>query len=402
MLDTLKNLFSKKKESEFYSEFPNGGFLNNVNTTNKSALTLSAFYNGIEILCNDYAKLPKTVFKKEKGDRIKQDAHPITYLIAKRPNELMTAFMFDKMMLQYAILKGNAYALIGRNKYGKPVALHLIEQDKTPVQVKKYKNKLWYIIEDEIYDSNDVLHVPGFSFNGYYGIGVVSFAAQSLGVNLSSQEYASDYYSSKGESVIVLTSPKDMDPDAKKKLSRAVTAKLSGKGLIKTMILDESTSFNQLKLTPQESQFLQTHTNGVLEVARWLNLPPHKLKSMEHATFSNIEHQEIAHVSDSILPWALKFKNEYEVKIFSKKEVTEGYFIKFNTESLIRADMVTMGDYLTKLVSMGILTRNDARVLLDFNKIEGLESPLTPVNTQMIEQINLKIQEIKQSLENVK
>ena len=64
-----------------------------------SAKTLSAFYNGITILCNDYAKLPKYVIKKDGEDRKKETSHPVNKLVAKRPNAFMSAFNYDSIMI---------------------------------------------------------------------------------------------------------------------------------------------------------------------------------------------------------------------------------------------------------------------------------------------------------------
>ena len=85
---------------------------NGVPVNEKTALQLSAFYNGIDIITNDFAKLPKAVFQKTEKGRIKISNHNVQYLIAKRPNQYMSAFSFNKLMLMNAILKGNAYAII--------------------------------------------------------------------------------------------------------------------------------------------------------------------------------------------------------------------------------------------------------------------------------------------------
>ena len=221
----LKPLFTR-------SAFPvnlNNGFSffgastkNGLPVTVNTSLTISAFYNGIEIITNDYAKLPKSVFQKTDDSRIRKPNHAVNNLISKRPNNLMTAFMFDKMMLQYAVLKGNAYAQIIRNNAGVPVELQLIDQDAHPVEVVEYNNKLFYKFNGVIVAAADMIHIPGFSFNGITGISVITHAANSLGIDLSSTEYASDYYNTKGVGVGVLTTAKEMDADAKIRYSAAL------------------------------------------------------------------------------------------------------------------------------------------------------------------------------------
>ena len=72
------------------SSTKNGSPVNNT-----SALTLSAFYNGVTILCNDYAKLPKHVVQKVESNTNRTALHPVDYLINQKPNQYMNAFGFD-------------------------------------------------------------------------------------------------------------------------------------------------------------------------------------------------------------------------------------------------------------------------------------------------------------------
>lgn len=371
------------------------GKLVNQNTS----LTLSAFYNGIEIITNDFAKLPKAVYKKEADSRNKQSNHPVNYLISKRPNQYMTAFMFDKMMIQYAILKGNGYAQIIRNELATPIAFELIDQDKTPVEVIKYNNLLWYKVNGKIIRAEDMLHIPGFSFNGITGVSVITAAANSLGINLSAQEFATDYYETKGVGVGVVGTTKEMDATAKIRYGQALSEALSkANSDFNVAVVDEGASFNHIKITPQESQFLLTQKNGVEEVARWLNLYPHKLKTLDNINNSITENLEIQHVLDSMMPWAMKFEQEYDVKLFSQAEINAGYYIKANLTVLLRGDLKARAEFYSKLVLLGVITRNEARAFEDLNPLEGLEDPLTPVNTQTMEQIDMKLEQLKKDI----
>lgn len=364
----------------------------------KAALTLSAFYNGITVICNDYAKLPKGVFQKSKNGkgRTALFSHPVKYLIDKKPNQYMTAFNFDFIMLSAAILKGNSYAYIERNKLtSDPLALQYIDQDKTFVEVKLYNDKLWYKFDGKTIPADDMLHVPGFSFNGVTGIGVIRHAANSLGVSLSAQKYATDYYEQKSMGTGIITTDKDMKPDAKTRYSNAFTDMLSKKQSYKVPVLDNGMGFTQIKVTAQEAQFLLAGENGVNEVARWLNISAQKLKNNKDVNNSISESLERQHVSDSILPWAIKFQQEYDSKLFTISELKAGIYTKFNTESLLSADKSAQAEYWSKLIFAGVYVRNEVRAMLDLNPLNGLDEPLTPVNVQLMEQIDAKLNQLK-------
>lgn len=366
----------------------------------KTALTLSSFYCGINIICNDYAKLPKGVYQKTDNTR-NAIQHPVKYLIDKRPNQYMTAFMFDSMIIKAAILKGNGYAYIQRNKVtAYPEALQLIDQEKTPVTVYKYQDQLWYKYDGKTIPATDMLHIPGFSFNGITGVGVVTHAARSLGVNLASETFAAEYYDGKGVGTGVLTTTKSMKDEAKTRYSEALSAMFGKKAKWVVPIIDEASKFEHIKVTPQEAQFLLSSEHGVNEVARWLNINPVKLGNIKDSNNSITESLQIEHVSDSILPWAIKVQQEYDAKLFSKQEIQNGIYTKFNTESLLAADKSTQADYWSKLILAGVYTRNEVRAMLELNSLDGLDEALTPVNTQTMEQIDAKLAELNKNLQN--
>lgn len=357
---------------------------NGTVVSNTSALTLSAFYNAITIICNDYAKLPKHVIQKTSEGTFKYSKHPVEYLINKRPNEYMNAFGFDALLIKCALLKGNGYAEIIRNDFaGVPQSLEYIDESKTPVTIFKSEGKLFYEFGGKVIEGSNMLHFRSlFSDNGITGIGIVKFAARSLGVSLSSQEFAEEYYNSKGIGLGVVTSAKDIDTDGKTRLAAGISADLTAKssGKFGVTVLDQMGSFQHIKITPQEAMFLETNQMAIGEVARWLNIPVYKLKDTQNQNNSNMEHQSIQHVSDSILPWSMINEQEYSFKLFTQTERENGLRVKFNTNSLLLSDKKTQAEYYKTMVHLKSMTPNEVRDLEDMNPIEGGDVPFYPLN----------------------
>jgi len=73
------------------------------------------------------------------------------------------------------------------------------------------------------------------------------------------------------------------------------SAKMASQSKFKVPMLDEGMKYKSISITPAEAQFLETNKNGVLEVCRWLNIAPHKLKELGNANYSNIYQQSIEH-----------------------------------------------------------------------------------------------------------
>jgi phage portal protein BeeE len=53
-------------------------------------------------------------------------------------------------------------------------------------------------------------------------------------------------------------------------------------------------------MTAEQAQFLETRKFQRNEIAAMFGVPPHKIGDLERATFSNIEHQAIEVVTDTI------------------------------------------------------------------------------------------------------
>lgn len=351
----------------------------------KTALTLSAFYNGVDQLSNDIAKLPKYVLKKDGEKRIRFNDHPVNYLISQRPNNLMNAFDFWKIVRVSKILKGNAFVEIIRNaKSGFPE--ELIFRDHDDMEVLRYKDRLYYRYKGRVVDSENMLHFKGFSFDGIIGIGVVRFAAMQIGVSLEAQKYNGNIYKDRGLTYGVIESDKPITSPNKQAISEGFTAKLNAKDVHKVPVLDEGLKYKPITITPAEALFLETNRQGVIEICRWLNIAPHKLKDLTNANYSNIYQQSIEHVQDSVMPGVVSDEQEINNKLFSKEEAGIVY-TRFNISALLRGDLDMKQKFYTAMVYSGIYTRNEVRALEDMNPLDGLDEPLQPVNMQALSQI---------------
>lgn len=348
----------------------------------KSALTLSAFYNAVDILSDDIAKLPKHIFFKDGEKRNKDQSHHLNYLLSVRPNGKMTPYTFWKTIETIRLIKGNCYVQkeIDQNT-GKEIALHIRKNED--VTVYEDNNQLWYKYKGNTYPSADFLHFIGFSTDGKLGVGVVAHAAKSLGVALESQDYGQTIYKNRGLSYGTIETETAVDPTNKKAIETAFSNKLATKEVHNVAILDEGFKYKSIAITPAEAQFLETNKNGILEVCRWLNIAPHLLKDLTQANYSNIYQQSIEHVQLSVLPRVIAKEQELNYKCLTKKEQAS-YYIKFNIASLLRGDLESKSKFYTSMVYASIYTPNEVRALEDLNPIDGLDQPLQPVNMQSL------------------
>ncbi len=65
----------------------------------------------------------------------------------------------------------------------------------------------------------------------------------------------------------------------------------------------EGMKYHEIAVPPEKAQFLDTRKFQINDVARIIGVPPHKLAEMTNSTYSNIEHQSIEYIQDTIGPW---------------------------------------------------------------------------------------------------
>lgn len=102
---------------------------------------------------------------------------------------------------------------------------------------------------------------------------------------------------------------------------------------------------------------------GTVHNCRWFGVPPHKIYKLLNATFSNIEHQSIEVVQDSLIPWARRFEDETKFKLLGQNRA--GYTNKFNMNALLRGDTKTRLEYYRGLREIGVFHADDIRALED-------------------------------------
>lgn len=375
-----------------FIDFFGGGATTTTTVNNKTALTISAYYCGVNQIANDIAKLPKGVFQKE-GTNRNAVSHPIKFIINKEPNAIMSGFTFYFIMMQAVINRGNGVAQIVRNpNTGTVLALNFIHPNDLR-DIKNIDGKLWYYTTFGVLPAEDVIHILGYSNDGITGQSVISYAAETLGIAKASQTFSASNFENRGLGFGVVESEKSIDATPKKQIENAINTKLSASGKIKTVMLDEGMTYKPITLNMQEAQLIDQQKFSVIDIARFLNISPRKLKDYSINNYASAYQDGTDHVLDSLQPYTKKWEQELDRKLFTPSEKNSDYYIRFNDSILLRGDLSAKGSYYTQMAFGGIMTRNEIRRLEELNDLDGLNEPLTPVNTMIPAQIDKKLKD---------
>jgi hypothetical protein len=134
------------------------------------------------------------------------------------------------------------------------------------------------------------------------------------------------------------------------------------------MILEEGMKFNKNTIPLEDAQFLLSRQFQIQEIARWLNITPHKLKDLSRSTFSNIEHLQIEYIQDTIQPICELFESEINTQLI-EPDLQERLFAEFLLESLLRGDTQSRNAALAIQRQWGIINADEWRAVENMNPL---------------------------------
>jgi len=345
------------------------------NLTYESALTYSAVWACVRVISEALSGVGWHAFERRPDNpRFRFPVEDDTaWLLGVQANPETSAFDWRQVMLMYALTWGNGYAEIERTNSGRPLWLWQIHPSRVEVVRDKDSGQLWYEVDNEVGTSKtrlrpeNVFHLKGIGPDGLVGWSIIEMARKSIKLGLQEEKFGSDFF---GRGVMpggVLNIPQRLDSEQRKELRRDFESLYAGsRNQHRVVVLSGGQTFTPATLPNNDAQFLESRTFQVQEICRWYGVPPHKLADLIRATFSNIEEQERAFVTDCLLPWARRLESEADIKLFGAKQRGRR-FTRLNLDALMRGNSETQTKTVTQKVQSGLMTPDEGREYFDLN-----------------------------------
>ena len=293
----------------------------------RTAMQYTPFWASVRIISGTLAFLPFLVYRREEDGKVRVPTHPAFKLLHDRANEFIDALTLKETLQAHALSYGNGFAEIQRNGAGRPVALWPL-----------LPNRVWRRIGDDgkpfyelrlpdgtttLLDDLNVLHIKGLGFDGYTGYNVVAMQKESIGYGIAVKEYAGRFFSGDATPGGVLEHPQNLSKTALDNLYASWKNRHQGLNSSQRLqILEEGMKYTPIGVNPEQAQSLEVQKYTVDDCARIFNIPPHKLASMDRATFclpADVEvytedgPKSIADVSVGENVWSLNKKDSWQL-----------------------------------------------------------------------------------------
>ena len=362
--------------------------LGNMGGSNASqAMRVAAVYACVRLLAGGLSMLPIYQYRITDKGRKRVYGSDLERLLNLEPAPMYSAAAHWEGVMADILLRGDAFTYINRTRTGK--VLELVPLDWGSVSIRRdysvWPNRLKYYICDGMRtwgcDSDDMLHFPGFGFDGERSMSVLAYAACNAVKNASAMDkFAGSFFERGANPSIVLTTEKAMSEDLIEKTRQEFVKRYSGVENMNAhpLVLTEGLKAEKLTISAADAQLIEARQFQVVDIARAFGVPPHMIGETSASTSwgSGIESMNRAFVTFSLNPHLKRIEQELNRKLIGKNQ-----FFEVDREALMVGDSKAQSDYMKAMLGgpgsgPGIMTVNEVRRMKNLPPINGLADQL--------------------------
>lgn len=357
-----------------------------------TALNYAALYSCVSLIAGTISSLPLKVYRRrEDGGQDEAPDAPEYDRLQVEFNPNTSAMSGREATLGHLLTWGNSYAQVVRNRLPSRDVIRL--QPIGPDIVDPRMNNSGELVYD-VYDRetgnvadtlrrDEVLHVPGISFDGMQGYSTVRIARSVLRAGMA-QDREAERFITRGirPPGAVKFPPGKKFADEKQAIKYRDTFRRlhsQEEGSLNVLILEDGADWMQLGVDPVSAQLLESRAFSIQEVCSIYHVPPHMVGSVSKVTSwgSGIEEMTIGFVVYALLPILRRVEQEYNRKLFARDRTL---FCEHVLSGLLRGDTLKQAQAIQIYMQWGLLTVNEARRLLGWNPIPGGNVRYYPLN----------------------
>ena len=333
-----------------------------VAVNEQNAMQLMAVFTAVKILSEAFAQVPLKVYRRRSdGSREEAREHPLFKVLHDQPNAEMTSFTLREVMLGHIALWGNSYCEISRNFQGDIIGLWPLLPNKT----KPYRTKSGALVyltrvqkdpasvnaeEEIVLPARNVLHTPGFGFDGLKGLSVIGTVREGIGLAFAYEAFGSYFFGNNTVPGLTLTTDQPMKKEQVDELERRIREGHEGlTNSQRLMILTSGLKPVQVGMPLEDAQFLEQRKFTRSEIFGLYRIAPHLSNDGDKVSTwgTGIEQMSIGHVVYTMLPYFKRFEQSMNMRLFGANAQAPLY-PEFDPEGFLR------GDYKTRMEGYAI------------------------------------------------
>lgn len=353
-----------------------------VSVTPETSLQMSAVYRATSLVSSVAAAMPLVPYKR--GTKT-----PVTSQILINPHPDLTPYELWRLSYVHRCLWGNAYMQkvrdnLGRLKWLYPLHPDMVRVGRTKPIEANPSGKVFEITTDAGMverTPNEILHIPGFGYDGICGVSPVRMAAQGIGTALAAERYSGKLFGSGNLMSGILQTEQRLNQEQAEIIQARWKAKVAGLNRAhETVVLDAGAKFQQLTMPSADAELLDSRHFAVVELARFFGVPPFLMMETEKSSSwgTGLEQQSLGFVRFDLHPQWLAPTEQRVTKELTAADIE----VRYNLDSLLRGDSAARAAFYNVMRQVGAFSANDIRDREDLEPIPDGDSYLQPANMQ--------------------
>lgn len=330
-----------------------------------AALQISAVWLCVARRANVVASLPLFAYAVDtQGQKTLARSARLYQLLHDSPNPRMTAFEFWRAMMLNLDLRGNAYARIDRDANGEAVALWPMPADQV-IQVLMMDGSVVYqyqIGNDiAVLAESSVLHLKDLG-NGLAGLPKMEYMRATTDEVAKSSQTAARLFGANGKPSGVLMVDSVLTDRQRAAIRRNFgEVELAPAGRL--FVLEANMKYQQLGLSPEDQQLLESRKFSVEEICRWFDVPPVMVYHSNVTTWgSGVEQIIEGWYKASLAPLLENIEQAITKRVLTPSQ-RGSMAIEFNLDALLRGSAKDRFALYAQAAQNGVMSRNEIRQL---------------------------------------
>lgn len=302
--------------------------------------------------------------------------HPVAKLLA-RPNDWQSRVNYWQDSASALVRYGNYFAYKSRGSTG-PIR-SLVPLLNHNVDVKQNENyNLEYRVTQpggqQVMPNSKVHHVRSAARNFYLGDSPIEDVRHAIALEIAAEKFGSSFLNNGAMPLLIFSflagSSGFKTQEELDKFKSDFQEKFSGDNKFKAMVLPKGFDkpFSHT-VENDKAQFLETRKYQRTVIAGAFGVPPHLVGDLERATFNNVEQQDSDFTLNVVMPYAQMFEAAMERDLLTDEDRAAGIVIRFNLDSILRADFKSRQEGLRIQRDSGVLSPNEWREIEAMNPI---------------------------------
>jgi HK97 family phage portal protein len=305
--------------------------------------------------------------------------HPVARLL-QRPNKWQTRLDFWQDAASVFVRHGRFYAYKSRGSTG-PIRelIPLPPTAVTPEQDENYNVK-FRVVQGRggarEYAPDKIFHARGPAKDFLTGDSPVNDIKLAIALEIMAEKFGASFFHNGALPLLVFNylegSSGFRDADQEQQFVNDFQAAFSGGKAHKALLLPKGLdSPSPIKIEHDKAQFIETRKYQRTVIAGAFGVPPHITGDLERATFNNVEQQDQDFTVNVVMPVAQAFEAAMERDLLTDADRRRGVIIRFNLDSILRADFKSRQEGLKMQREMGVINANEWREMEGKNPRDG-------------------------------